>query len=94
MGRQLRVPLAEVGRLLGRGRSERPQMKPPSDKLAAKNEQLAPEISEFCRLLAKVLRRSCQATEPTSDGASSQGDRVTEPYPAPQVSEPAKRPRP
>ena len=66
-------------------------MKPPSEKLAAKKEeQVAPEISEFCRLLAKVLRRSCQATEPTSDGASSQGDRVTEPYPAPQVSEPAR----
>lgn len=53
-------------------------MKPPSDKMAAKKEQV-PEISEFCRLLAKVLRRSCQATEPTADGASSQGDRATEP---------------
>ena len=69
-------------------------MKPPSDKMAAKKEEEAPEISEFCRLLAKVLRRSCQATEPTVDGPSSQGDRATEPYPAPQVSEPAKRLKP
>ncbi len=51
-----------------------PTMKPPSEKLAAKKEeQVAPEISEFCRLLAKVLRRSCQAAEPTADGASLRG---------------------
>ena len=62
-------------------------MKPPSDKPTAKQEQVAPEISEFCRLLAKALRRSCQAAESTADGASSQGDRATEPSQAPHGSE-------
>lgn len=71
-----------------------PTMKPLSDKLAAKKEQVAPEISEFCHVLARVLRRSRQATEPTADDPSSQEDRVAEPYPAPQLGEPAKRFRP
>ena len=69
-------------------------MKPTSDRRAARKEQIAPEISEFCRLLAKILRRSRQANEPTADSAGLSGDRAEEPYAAPRVNESAKRLKP